>query len=93
MKAEGIPCNAGYVKPLYLNPLYTERRAFAFKHYKGNTKYEKGICPIAESLYEKSVVLIPVCRPPATLKDMDDIFNAISKIIKNKNEFEMKGNT
>ena len=93
LKAEGIPCNAGYVKPLYLNPLYTERRAFAFKHYKGNTKYEKGICPIAESLYEKSVVLIPVCRPPATLKDMDDIFNAISKIIKNKNEFEMKGNT
>tara|TARA_B110001454_G_scaffold165855_1_gene155674 strand:- start:5080 stop:6357 length:1278 start_codon:yes stop_codon:yes gene_type:complete len=92
LKAEGIPCNAGYVKPLYLNPLYTERRTFAFKHYKGNTKYEKGICPIAESLYEKSVVLIPVCRPPATLKDMDDIFNAISKIIKNKNEFEMKGN-
>ena len=36
LSAEGIPCGAGYVKPLYLNPLYLEKKAFIFKHYKGN---------------------------------------------------------
>jgi len=86
MRAEGIPCFGGYVKPLYLNPLYTEKRAFAFKHYTGNAKYEKGLCPVTESLNEKELVMIPVCRPPATIQDMDDIFDAIIKIIENKDE-------
>ena len=86
LNAEGIPCFAGYVKPLYLSPLYTEKRAFAFKHYKGNVKYEKGICPVAESLYEKELVGTVVARPPATLEDMSDIIKAIHKIIENKDE-------
>jgi len=86
MRAEGIPCYGGYVKPLYLNPLYAERRAFAFKYYNGNAKYDKGICPVTESLNEKTLVMIPVCRPPATTSDMDDIFNAMLKIIENKHE-------
>ncbi|TLX79081.1 MAG: DegT/DnrJ/EryC1/StrS family aminotransferase [Thaumarchaeota archaeon] len=86
LRAEGIPCSDGYVKPLYLNPLYLEKRAFAYKHYHGNVKYEKGICPVAESLYENEVILIPVCRPPATIGDMSDIVNAIHKIIENKSE-------
>lgn len=88
LRAEGIPCNGGYVKPLYLNPLYLEKRAFAFKHYVGDVKYEKGICPVSELLNEKLLIVIPVCRPSATIKDMDDIFNAIKKIIENKEEFK-----
>lgn len=88
MRAEGIPCYGGYVKPLYLNPLYMEKRAFAFKHYVGGAKYEKGICPVTELLNEKLLVMIPVCRPPATFEDMDDIFNAIKKIIENKEELK-----
>jgi len=90
LNAEGIPCFAGYVKPLYLNPLYTEKRAFAFKHYTGNVKYQKGICPISESLHEKELIGTIVARPPATTKDMDDIINAIKKIIRNKDELDEK---
>ena len=86
MNAEGIPTYGGYVKPLYLNPLYLEKRAFAFRHYKGSTKYEKGICPTVELLHEKGLVFIPVCRPPATIEDMDDMILAINKILGNKNE-------
>jgi len=84
--SEGIPCGAGYVKPLYFSPLYTEKRAYAYKHYTGNVKYEKGICPISEKLNEKEVIIIAVCRPPATISDMDDIINSIHKIIENRNE-------
>ena len=86
LKAEGIPCSAGYVKPLYLNPLYTEKKAFAFKHYTGNVRYEKGICPVAESLYEKELIGTEVARPPATLSDMKDIIKAIQKVIGNRGE-------
>ena len=88
INAEGIQMWGGYVKPLYLNPLYIERRAYAFKHYNGNAVYKKGICPVAESLYEKELVMTMLCRPPATTNDMDDIANAIKKIIDNKNEFK-----
>jgi len=86
LRAEGIPCSPGYVKPLYLNPLYLEKRAFAYKHYTGTVTYQKGICPVAESLYENEVIIIQVCRPPATIDDMKDIVNAINKISENKDE-------
>ena len=86
LKAEGIPCAAGYVEPLYLNSLYLEKKGFAFKHYKGNAKYEKGMCPVAELLYEKQLINTMICRPPATIEDMQDVIHAIKKIIENKEE-------
>ena len=91
LNAEGIPCGAGYIKPLYLSPLYHENKPYAFSHYKGNAKYDKGICPVAEALYEKEMIVIPVCRPPATFGDMDDIIEAFLKIIANKHEFSRAG--
>jgi len=89
LNAEGIPMWGGYVKPLYLNPLYLERRAYAFKHYKGKAVYQKGICPVAESLYENELILTMVSRPPAVKEDMDDVVNAIKKIIENKDELKV----
>jgi len=86
--AEGIPCFAGYVSPLYLNPLYAEKRAFAFKHYTGTAKYEKGICPVAESLHEEYLINTMVCRPPAIIEYMQDIIKAIKKILENKDELK-----
>ena len=86
LKAEGIPCFAGYVEPLHLNPIYTEKRAYAFKHYTGSVEYGKGMCPIAEKLHETDLINTIVCRPPATLDDMKDIVLAIHKILENKNE-------
>jgi len=86
LKEEGIPCEAGYIEPLYLNPLYQEKKAFAFKNYSGNVNYKKGICPIAEKLHEKYLINTIICRPPALIDDMKDIVTAIHKILKNKDE-------
>ena len=86
LNAEGVPCFPGYVKPLYLNPLYLEKRAFAYKHYTGNVIYKEGICPISELLYNEEVVCIMVGRFPSTLEDMNDIIVAIHKIFENKEE-------
>ena len=90
LNAEGIPFGQGYVKPLYLNPIYHESKPFPYKFYKGNASYEKGICPVTERLHEKELVLNAVMRPPATEKDAEDVVLAINKILENKHEFEIK---
>ncbi len=87
LNAEGIPFGQGYVKPLYLSPIYHEGKPFPFKYYKGSVSYEKGICPVTEKLHEKELVLTLILRPPATENDVDDIISAINKIISNKKEF------
>jgi perosamine synthetase len=78
--AEGIPISGGYVKPLYLSPLYQEHRAWAFRAYRGDVSYAEGICPVVERLHRETVLLIAVVRPPATEHDMDDIAAAIRKV-------------
>lgn len=90
LRAEGIPCASGYVEPLYLNQLYLEKRAYAYKHYEGSVEYKKGLCPNAENLHEKLLINTIVCRPPATLDDMKDIVLAIHKILDNKGEILSK---
>lgn len=88
LNAEGIPFSAGYVRPLYLNPIYHENKPIIYKYYTGKARYDKGLCPIAERLYEKELILTTVCRPPATLQDMDDIVAGIEKVIENKEELK-----
>ncbi len=87
--AEGIPFGQGYVKPLYNSPIYHEGKPFAYRFYKGNTSYEKGICPVTDRLYEKELVLNAVMRAPATQEDAQDVILAINKILENKDEFSV----
>jgi perosamine synthetase len=86
--AEGVPLGVGYVRPLYLTSIYHENKPSAFRLYKGNARYDKGICPVAERMHERDLLLIGVIRPPCTTADMDDILNAMSKVIEHKHEFE-----
>ena len=84
IRTEGIPINAGYVRPLYLAPLYQERNHFAFEHYSGSARYEKGLCPVAERLHERELLTTSVVRFPATVEDMDDIAGAVQKVIEQR---------
>ena len=59
-----------------MNPIYHENKPFIYNHFGTDISYEKGICPVAERLYEKELMLTAVCRPPATREDMDDIVTA-----------------
>jgi len=86
--AEGIPLGTGYVKPLYLNPIYHENKPFIYNYYGQGISYDKGICPVTERLYEKELILTLVCRPPATRADMDDIVQAMRKVLENKRELQ-----
>jgi dTDP-4-amino-4,6-dideoxygalactose transaminase len=90
LNAEGIPFSLGYVPPLYWSPIYQEKKGFGrtnwpfeWMSYKSNINYDKGICPVTERLYEKELMLIGVCRYPATKQDMDDIVKGIEKVLEN----------
>lgn len=90
LQSEGIPCGTGYVKPIYLDPVYqkkigygTEGCPFSCSFYKGKVEYHKGICPVAERMYEKELLLLSICRYPHTKKDIDDAVNAFEKIYDN----------
>jgi perosamine synthetase len=87
LNAEGIPFSSGYVRPLYLTPLYQGRQAFAFENYRGLARYDKGLCPTAERLHEKELMLTEIVRPPATVGHIDDIAAAFAKVFEHRAEF------
>lgn len=86
---ESVPLTEGYVKPLYLTPIYQKRIAMGTKGFPFNLApegwpvYEKGICPVTERLYEKELLLSTIVREPLTTADMDDFANAIIKVLEN----------
>lgn len=89
LNAEGIVFWCGYVKPLYTMPLYHDNKPkYIYDHYKGNASYEDGTCPTTEMLHTKGIVLTPLCRPPATKEDIDDIIKAMHKVYKYRDELK-----
>lgn len=81
----------GYVKPLYLQPLYQEKIGFGkegFPFSQANVNYEKGICPTTENMHENLLVTHEFMRPGMHKKDLDDVISAFEKVWKYKYELE-----
>lgn len=94
MTAEGFPMPKGYVKPIYLLPMFQKKQAFNATHfpfekntyYDGDPDYSKGICPVVERLQEKEFTLTDVTQHPYTAKHVDLFVAALKKVIANKHE-------
>lgn len=86
------PFAEGYVKPLYLNPVYQKQIAIGRKGFPFNLNpgvaydYSKGICPVVEKLYEKELLLSPLVREGISQQDIDDFADAIEKVVTNISE-------
>jgi perosamine synthetase len=82
----------GYVKPLYLAPMFQKqialgRKGFPWKENKGiSYDYAKGICPVVEQLYDESMIFTPLIREPLQDSDIDDALAALRKVIEHKCE-------
>jgi dTDP-4-amino-4,6-dideoxygalactose transaminase len=90
LNAEGIPIRGGYLKPLYLEPMFQQKIAFGDKgfpfigsHYDGNVDYSKGICPVAENYWERRSIVNPYVYPPLGMRDMKDIVAGFEKVMRN----------
>ncbi len=89
-EGEGPLVGAGYVRPIYLEPMYQQRTAygdkgcpFACPHYKGSVSYEKGICPEVEKAHFETLLTHELMRPPMTESDLDDVAAAFHKVAEN----------
>jgi perosamine synthetase len=79
---------AGYVKPLYLQPIYQQRAAFAFTNdkFRSEVDYSKGICPVTERMHFEELITTEFMRPGMTRKDIDDVIKAFEKVVKYRHE-------
>ena len=82
---EGINISEGYVRPLYLQPLYQQRMAygsggFPWSVFCPERVYPRGLCPVAERMYEEEVICSEVFRPPLSKDDLNDVAQAFIKV-------------
>ncbi len=79
----------GYVKPLYLQPLYQERVGFGkdgFPFSQSDVEYPQGLCPITEKMHNELLVTHEFMRPGMGKEDMDDVVAAFKKVWKYKDQ-------
>ena len=83
INAEGIPFGGGYVRPIYLDSIYRNKRVFMNTSFPFDDQmhFELGDCPVSERMHFKELITTNVCRFPSTFKDMDDVVRATQKII------------
>jgi perosamine synthetase len=85
LKAEGIPVRAGYLKPLYLQPLYQKKIAFGkegfpFSLMHSSVHYTRGLCLVAEKIQDEELILGDFCHAGMQVCDLEDVVNAFEKI-------------
>lgn len=89
-EGEGVLMGEGYVRPLYLQPLYQKQIGFGaegcpFKcpHYDGAPDYSAGSCRAVEDAHFNRVITHELMRPPASRADLDDVADAFCKVAEN----------
>lgn len=90
-ETEGIKIGGGYVKPLYLSPMFQNKIAFGSKGYPWSASdreydYSKGICPNVEKLHYETLINHEYIRPGMKKKDLDDVIAAFRKVWENIDE-------
>jgi len=87
---EGPLVGAGYVRPLYMEPMFRQAVGFGktgcpftCPHYEGSVDYADGLCPRCEEAHFRTLVTHELMRPPMTNADLDDVANAFHKVVDN----------
>ncbi len=91
VEAEGYTLRPGYVKPIYLEPLYQQKicfgpNGFPFSANPRNDTlvYRRGMCPVVERLADAELMVTNITYPPLTEADMDGFVEACRKVIRNR---------
>ena len=80
----------GYVKPLYMLPIFQKRIGYGGKgcpfscpHYEGVLDYHQGLCPNAEDAHFNRLISHELIRPGMSTNDIDDVVAAFAKVWSN----------
>lgn len=90
-EAEGVSIGCGYVKPLYLQPMFQEKIAYGDRGYpfqKSEIEYKKGICPVCEEMHNEKLITHELMRPFMTKEDLEDVVEAFYKVYENLQELK-----
>lgn len=93
--AEGFPVAGGYVEPLYMLPLFRQRRAIGragFPFTLTDRQYGKGLCPVTERMYETELFCFETCAFDLADQDVDLYVEAFRKVYAQRHEL-LKLNT
>ncbi len=92
-ETEGIKINGGYVKPLYLAPMFQEKMAYGTKGFPWSASdreydYSKGLCPVCEDLHYNTLINHEYMRAGLSKQDLDDFIAAVKKVWENIDELK-----
>lgn len=87
-ETEGVKVGSGYVKPLYLQPMFQQKIAYGTTGFPWSMSgkdynYSKGICPVVEDLHYNLLITHEYMRPGMSKEDMDDVIAAFNKVWEN----------
>lgn len=82
---EDVQIGSGYIKPLYLFPIFQEMMSKCRSFAKFPiTNYIKGSCPVCEDLWENKLFLTLYHSPMSTMEDCMDVVKAFQKVWDNR---------
>lgn len=91
---EGPLVSWGYVKPLYLMPLFQKKSGFGRSHYPFNlpngrsVSYKKGLCPVTEKMHEKEIFFQDMMHADIMKLDAKDVVEAFKKVYRLRAELK-----
>ena len=95
LAAEGIPAFGGYSFPLYKTPMFLDKR-FINGSFPLGTEYHddidysayEALCPVSERTCTSEAVWLPQNMFLGSAEDMDDVVEAVAKVIDNVDELK-----
>lgn len=92
VQAEGIELRSDTARPIYWEPLFQKRIATGKNGFPFTAnphveyRYPRGLCPVAESIFERELIFGRFCRWPLTLQHVGQVAAAFKKVFENRTE-------
>ncbi len=86
LRAEGVPVGEGYVAPIYLQPIYQQRKLFGgtsspWDQHGREVSYARGLCPVTERMHEAELLTLGNIHAQTSSADIEDIGQAFAKVV------------
>lgn len=91
---EGAQISVGYVKPLYLLPIFQKKAGFGKQGYPFNLPsgkaavYRNGMCPVVERMHGKEIFLHDIMHASLKKSDLHDVAAAFKKVYRYRAELK-----
>jgi dTDP-4-amino-4,6-dideoxygalactose transaminase len=88
-ETEGVKIGAGYVKPIYWQPMFKHKQAYGSQGHPWSTfnstvSYDNGLCPVTEICHTTSLIHHEMMRPLMSQADRQDVAEAFHKVWNNR---------